>query len=355
MADPGPVVFWNVERLFAAGGSAIHAALSGGAPPRLGAAEVDAKVAVLGAVLAALAEQQGKPALLGLAEVETAALVEQVAAASGLGLASVEGVVADELGFELDALDIGLLYDPDRFGPPTRLHSHIIDRTFDTRDILEVHLPELATGRSVCVLVNHWPSRLSLESADRRAGAAYYVSQIVADVVRFRASELWDPAARRLRVPPKRELERRAREPVVLMGDFNDEPFDTSFDVLRATPERDEVAGDLDVSGRGVVERYTSYAASLPRLFNPTWEVCTGQLGTFYRSPRWRVYDQVLLSSGALEPWGGLRAAPFRPATVTRGGATVSLQTPSGKPRGFDAQSGKGASDHFPIVLGGAG
>jgi hypothetical protein len=298
-----------------------------------------------------LSRLPGRPALLGLTEVETPQLVRSVADASGLGLKSVEGVVDDGLGFALEALNISLLYDPDRFEAPTRLRSHVIDRTFDTRDILEVWLPDKRTGREVCVLVNHWPSRLSLESADRRVGAAYYVRQLVADVVRFSARELWDPQARRLRVPSRKELEARAAAPVVLMGDFNDEPFDRSLDVLNSTPRRDEVDDDLNVSGRSVAARYTSYAASVPRLLNPTWELCTGDIGTYYRSPRWRVYDQILLSRGALAQWGNLRAATFQPRQVTVGGSTVSLETPSGRPRGFDSRTGRGASDHFPIVL----
>ena len=77
-----PLVFRNVERLFAADGSSIHAALSGGTAPRSSQADVDAKVAVIGAVLAAIAEAHGPPALVGLAEVETPELVQQVAEAS---------------------------------------------------------------------------------------------------------------------------------------------------------------------------------------------------------------------------------------------------------------------------------
>ncbi len=344
------MVFWNLERLFGAHGSAIHAALSGGGPPVLSKPQVAAKVAALGAVLGGVGQAHGKPGLVGMAEIETPELVEQVSQASGLGLVSVEGT-PDDLGVKLDAINISLLYDPDRFGPPTMLRSHIIDRTFDTRDVLEVHLPELATGRSVCVLVNHWPSRLSLESADRRVSAAYYVLQLVTSVVRYSAVELWDPVARRLKLPPVRELQARAANPVVVMGDFNDEPFDHSFEVLNSTPARDEVSGDLRVSGRSPRDRYTSYASSVPRLFNPTWEVCTGERGTFYRSPRWRVYDQVLLTRGALDGWGDMAAAPHRSGPLTVGGAAIKTETRTGKPMGFDPETGQGASDHFPIVL----
>jgi len=337
-----------VQRLFAAGSSPLHAALSDGSAPQLSADTVEAKVATLGAVLATLGS---RPALVGLAEVETAKLAAQVAAASGLGIECIEGAVDDELGFDLEALNISLLYDPDRFDPPVRLRSHIIDRTFDNRDVLEVHLPDRTTGRELCVLVNHWPSRLSLESADRRVAAGYYVRQLVADVVRFSARDLWDKDAKRLRVPPRKELKERASSPVVLMGDFNDEPFDRSLDVLNSTPERSEIEEDLKVSGRSVTARYTSYAASVPRLYNPTWELCTGGLGTYYRSPRWRVYDQILLSRGALGDWGNGRAVPLRPGQVMVDGSTISVELPSGRPRPFDENSRQGASDHFPIVV----
>src|SRR4051794_35764972 len=110
MSAAGPLVFWNLERLFEADGSAIHAALSGGAAPTLTDSEVTTKVATLGAVLAAVAQAHGRPALVGLAEVQTPELVQRVADASGLGLASVEGIVADDLGLRLDAINISLLY-----------------------------------------------------------------------------------------------------------------------------------------------------------------------------------------------------------------------------------------------------
>jgi hypothetical protein len=152
-------------------------------------------------------------------------------------------------------------------------------------------------------------------------------------------------------VPRQQALEARARAPVVVLGDFNDEPFDRPFDVLNATPELAEVQEGLSVTGRSAVERYTRYAAAVPRLWNPAWALCTGDGGTYYRSPRWRTYDQILLSRGALERWGSCRALAFQAGSVTVDGKAVSTQTASGKPRGFNEETGQGASDHFPIVV----
>jgi Endonuclease/Exonuclease/phosphatase family len=345
-----PIAFWNVERLFEAD-SHIAAALGGADAQPPDAAVTTLKLRVLGAVIADFAAAHGTPALLGIAEIESTTLVRRLLTASQLGLRSIEGAVPDEMGVVLEGLDITLYYDPAVFDPPTRIRSHVLDRTFDTRDVLEVELPLRSTGTTVLVLVNHWPSRLVSESADRRVNTAYYVRQLVSERVRFQPRELWNAVTRRLVIPPRADLVARAARPVVLMGDFNDEPFDRTMEILATTAAEDEVANDLHVRGRSNRDRYTTYVASTPKLFNPYWSMCTGAAGTYYRSPRWRIYDQVMLSRGALDTFGPKDAYLHAPATVTLDARQVPMLTRFGRPLSFDAQRMTGASDHLFTAL----
>ena len=345
-----PIMFWNLERLFTTN-SHIEAALEGGEAPTRTSEDLSLRLEILGAVLNAVRVSHGVPALVGLAEVETAGLIRRLIRASGLGLESVEGQAEDEAGIPLEGLDVGLLYDPTVFSPPARIRSHVLDRTFDTRDVFEVDLPLRGSDVIVKVIVCHWPSRLSLESAERRVSAGYYCRQITLDWLRYPARETWDPERRRLVLPTTAELNARGQRPLVIMGDFNDEPFDRSVEVLEATPDLPEVMVEVRRGGRSLRDRYAAYNAWTPRLWNAFWGLVGGPAGTYYRSPRWRVYDQVLVSRGAAELFGPRKALTVSPATVVVDGRQARLTSLDGYPLSFDSSKPRGASDHLPVAL----
>src|SRR5262249_34483954 len=103
-------------------------------------------------------------------------------------------------------------------------------RTFGARRILEAHLE--SRGAPLTLLVSHWTKRLRAGTEERRAAYADTLYAAVLDLVRS------DPAA-----------------DVLLAGDFNDEPGDTSLlDHLHAT-------GDA---------RLVRVGAALPKLFDLT-------------------------------------------------------------------------------------
>ncbi len=345
-----PIVFWNVERLFTMG-SHIEAALEGGEPATRTAEDLSLRLGILGGVLKAIQASHGLPALVGLAEIGTAGLIRRLIRASGLSLESIEGQAEDEVGVPLEGLDVGLLYDPTVFKPPVRIRSHVLDRTFDTRDVLEVDLPLRENDVLVKVLVCHWPSRLSLESAERRVSAGYYCRQITLDWLRYSAREMWDPERRRLVLPTRAELTTRGLRPLVILGDFNDEPFDRSLEVLEATPDLPEVMVDVRGSGRSLRDRYAAYSAWTPRLWNAFWGLGGGQAGTYYRSPRWRVYDQVLVSRGAAGLCGPRVATTPLPTSIVVDGRRVQMTSQDGHPLSFDGSKPRGASDHLPVAL----
>jgi len=83
--------------------------------------------------------------------------------------------------------------------------------------------------------------------------------------------------------------------------------------------------------------------------------MCTGAAGTFYRSPRWQVYDQIMLSRGGADVFGDRTAYTHSPLQVMAGGSPVPVTSRAGRPISFDAARRRGASDHLLAALVDAG
>lgn len=353
------IIFWNLERLFEAGGSPIHAVISGNQHRRISQEQIDDKINTIGAVLNRVSELIGPPVFVGFTEIQTTRLANRIArTVPNLKLTHVDGQAQDQFGAALDAINISLLYAKDLFTGVNKLRSHIVDRTFETRDILEVEL-QRGNDTPITVFVNHWPSRLAAEGASKRITAAYYLRYLIAMVVRFSLVDLWNQERQSLEIPKKNELLNRARKPVVVMGDFNDQPYDASIGILRTTLDLDSVSNDLKVRGRSRVDRFRSYIASVPYLANPFWKFTSGESGSYYRSPRWRTYDQIMFSRGLIEGqqqsihYTDSDPMIFSERSVIGGdGREVKLTNRNGKPISYDPETRNGCSDHFPIAIG---
>jgi endonuclease/exonuclease/phosphatase family metal-dependent hydrolase len=345
----GGIAFWNVQRLFSGKENPIEAAL---APPggRLTPSASRRKVASVGKAVGELCKQHGVQSLFGFAEIETKDLVSSIIEASEVDFRNVDTEADDELADSLTALDLGLIYDPKVFDPPSSIKTYVIDGSLNTRDLLEVHLRVRRTQQDVCVLVTHWPSRLISESADRRTAAAYFTHGILERLMKFQLDELWDSNRSSLVLPPSADLLKRASTPVVLMGDFNDEPFDASLTACGALPDEARVSSSTSQLSRRSQHQVAAYLSDSVYLWNPAWSLLGQYRGSFYRDPRWRIYDQILISSGASALFGKRTFDVFVPKTIDVGGEIVHGATSTGRPRGFDVRTGQGISDHFPVL-----
>lgn len=353
------VIFWNCARLFGSGGSPIEHALTLDDPDsRANATQVNRKIEIMGAFIDAIAAESGAPVVIGLVEVESSELASQIArAVSSVRLNDIDSLADDETGLSLDGLNISLLVDTDYFPGPYRLRSHLIDRAFGTRDVLEADLSVSQREPPLSVFVHHWPSRLSSEGHALRQAAAQYGGRLVNERVRYTLREMWDADESRLDLPTQDEALVRARAPVVVMGDFNDEVFDSSLQIMGATPDTETVLDDLKLRGRSNQDRFVSYRESTPYLLNPFWSFVNSG-GSYYRSPRWRTYDQILMSRGVVEPehaWP-LRYLPgsatiFDAQTVSLpDGSSINVTNRGGKPIPYEPKKDRGCSDHFPVV-----
>lgn len=353
------VIFWNCARLFGSGGSPIEHALTLDDPDsRANATQVNRKIEIMGAVIDAIAAAHGAPVLIGLVEVESSKLASQIAGAiSSARLTDIDSLADDETGLLLDGLNISLLVDTNYFPGPYRLRSHLIDRAFGTRDVLEAHLSLSKREPPLSVFVHHWPSRLSSEGHALRQAAAQYGRRLVIERVRYTLREMWEAKKARLDLPTQDEALKRARAPVLVMGDFNDEVFDSSLQIMGATPDTDAVVDDLKLYGRSNRDRFASYRDSAPYLLNPFWFYANNG-GSYYRSPRWRTYDQILMSRGFVESdhaWplryltGSARIFD-RQSVSLPDGSSIDVTNRGGKPIPYEPAKDRGCSDHFPVV-----
>ncbi|MGY1708355.1 endonuclease/exonuclease/phosphatase family protein [Geodermatophilus sp. SYSU D00758] len=162
---------------------------------------------------------------------------------------------------------------------------------------------------------NHWPSRSGGQSES--AGYRHIAGETLA-YFHQRALEVHG-----------------ADTPVFAMGDFNDEPFDTSL-VTHALSTR---------------QRQSVIGAQVPRLWNLTWPTTGEPEGTFYFDNQPNVFDQFLVNKNMATSNAKLRVSADTvevlrlPGTFTTG--THRRPRPfggMGKPVDED-----GFSDHFPI------
>lgn len=133
-------------------------------------------------------------------------------------------------------------------------------------------------------------------------------------------------------------LEEEGKElPVLIVGDFNDEPFNRSMqEYLLGTRDRNRVT-----------------RARTPRVLNLMWPLMAEtNPGTLRFSSNWNMLDQFLATKGLLLDRSPVTIQPdtvevFRPPTMVGS---------SGAPKRFGRPSNKsldeaGFSDHYPITV----
>lgn len=255
------------------------------------------------------------PEIIGLVEVENRKVLTDLLTLTPLSKYKF-GIVHYESP-DPRGIDVALLYKSDKMrvieqepiyidfeGQPQR----------KTRNILYVKLV-YGTADTLCVFVNHWPSRRGGEGAteDLRFEVASRLQHKVSAILKI------NPAAR-----------------IVIMGDFNDEPSDLSLiQYLKAQPN----------SGQTISSR----------LYNLTYDLLKkSKTGTHCFRGQWSVLDQVIVSGGLLNARKGLYTK-YSDAHVY---VTDAIVQPDRKNLGIKplpTYSGPkyigGYSDHLPVYL----
>ena len=312
--------WWNLENLFDLHDSAerpdwlqrkLNHELSG-----WNADVLDIKLDQLAQIIKRMNNGSG-PDLLGVCEVEGRAVLDKLLRKldlPGRKYAVVHSDTGDGRG-----IDVAFIYDLKLFRKPYKSHvfSHVVLKRNATRDILQVNF-KTRGGQPLdfVVIGNHWPSKLGgdLASEPYRMMAAETLSYWLE------------------RIP-----EKFAKEvPVVVMGDFNDEPFNRSItDYALALKDSSKVR---------------SRRTRRPLLFNLMWEIQEDGIGSHYYND-WSMLDQMMVNRALLEGSGGLSLVTsscgiYRDEDMLKRGKPKRFGRPSS--RSFDIE---GYSDHLPIFM----
>lgn len=310
------IAWWNLENLFDHETASRDPALARELKNELKgwtAAIRDRKLDQLSAIIKLMFDGAG-PDLLGVCEVENERVLGMLA--KRLTLPGRNYQVLTHPSPDVRGIDVSFIVDENVLTPSDPNHLTVIKR-IPTRDIFWATMTVKATGASFMVIANHWPARSQgqYESEPFRMLVGETVSVILS---RSLSATDGDPD-----------------RPILLMGDFNDEPFNRSM--------QEYLLGTRDI-------RQVTRGRS-PRLLNLMWPLMTlDPPGSFRFGTTWNMLDQFLASKGLLTSDSPVRiqrqsVAIFCPEVI-RG--------PGGAPRRFGRPATSldqdGYSDHFPIT-----
>lgn len=254
------------------------------------------------------------PAILGVCEVENRSVLEDVVNDSLL-IEKDYGIVHRDSP-DARGIDVALLYQKSLFTPTSfstyklKIFDDQDGKRITTRDQLLVS-GELE-GDVIHIIVNHWPSRRGGEARSRpkRVAAAKLNKRIVDSL------QAESPYAK-----------------IIVMGDFNDNPNNTSIkNVLNTQRKRKKVGS------KG--------------LYNPFENFYRDGLGTTAYRDSWSLFDQIIISKPFLEK--DYTSFKYYKAGIFNKNYLI---TSSGKYKGYPFRSwsnggfSNGYSDHFPVYM----
>ncbi|NJN49900.1 MAG: endonuclease/exonuclease/phosphatase family protein [Polaribacter sp.] len=275
------------------------------------------KIDKMASVIAQIGEEMANtsPAIIGVCEVENRTVLEDLIANKHLASKNYGIIHYDSP--DKRGIDVALLYQQRYFKP---IHHESVNPNI-YRDGFKVYTRDqlLVSGylddELIHVIVNHWPSRSGGEAKSRpsREKAAYSNTKIVEKI---------------------RETDANAK--ILIMGDFNDDPINTSFkEVLKAKGNKDEVE-EMDI-------------------FNPYEEMHRRGFNTLGYRDNLNLFDMILISTPLLdkgeknfETYRMFKANIFNKRFLTeRSGVYKGYPFRSFSNGGYTG----GYSDHYPVYL----
>jgi len=339
------VAFWNLQNLFDVTASEIAADFEFTPEQGWTQAVFNQKVANLAAIIRGLDAD-----LLGICEIENKGVIESLLAAIGRD----DYAIAHVESPDIRGIDVSLIYSQDVFELAGEPVGHVIHLRYPTRDIFEVPLRVKENGAHLDVLVNHWPSRRKgvYESEPFRLAVANHCGRLVDQILKYPRTEflaLPDTAA------SLALLNARWNHNILLMGDFNDEPFNRSMlEYLRASSGLDHLEEDIAGRRGGHLPAAKTYLEKQAYLFNCMWpHLGVPDAGTHYfaeSTNTMNLLDQFIVSRGLLFGLSGLRII-LETVEISRPPLMATRLKQRPKKFEFDKTGVKsnGYSDHFPI------
>ncbi|MFL6324289.1 MAG: hypothetical protein ACJ72C_05930, partial [Nitrososphaeraceae archaeon] len=220
------IAFWNLGNLFDIS-SSEPALVHEFTPDRGWTKEVlDKKLENLAQVIKLMNDRQG-PDLLGICEVENQQIAQKL----------LEKVGRDDYqiaqyndGPDIRGIDTSLIYSTKIFRF-INANGYNVYLRYPTRDIFHVHLEVIENAAQLDVIVNHWPARVrggQCETEPLRITAAECCGRVVDNILKYQADELKFMQDNLQSDESIAKLNERWNKNVLVMGDFNDQPFDKS-------------------------------------------------------------------------------------------------------------------------------
>ncbi len=255
------------------------------------------------------------PALIGVAEVENRKVLEDLIATEYLKNKHYGIIHFDSP--DIRGIDVALLYQKRYFKPIAQKNYELRlwdekGRRVHTRDQLMVS--GVLDDELIYIIVNHWPSRRGGEtkSSPKREKAAWLTLKIIEDIRKE------DPNAK-----------------IISMGDFNDDPTNTSLKkILKAKGRKKKVKkGDI---------------------YNPMENMFKRGFNTLGYRDNINLFDQILISSSLVssskiyDSYKMFSMHIYNPKYLT---------TQSGRYKGYPYRSysngnfSGGFSDHYPVYM----
>lgn len=340
------IAWWNVENLFSIENDPNrHPWLDRYLGRELAGWDADVlqqKISQLASVITRMNDGLG-PDLLGVCEVENEAVLNQLVDRISLPGRSYR-VIHHDSG-DKRGIDVAFIYDSKRFRTrASEVFHHIIQKRTATRDLCQVNFYTRPRGNLLICIGNHWPARTGgvLESEPYRMLAGETLSYWMTRIHQIFAEQA--VAAGRAEsesksVPP----------PVLVMGDFNDEPFNRAL-THYALAQRIE-------------RKVKSRRSKNPYLLNLMWPLMgSGHVSYMYEGQP-HMLDQILVNRGLLD-----RDSPLELSRIQLAGRPVphvgivkfeDMQIQSGSNRNGPKRFGRparhfdpeGYSDHFPVAI----
>lgn len=275
------------------------------------------KIDKLGSVIAQIGYEKAKnaPALIGVSEVENRAVLEDLVKSKHLK-SKRYGIIHYESP-DKRGIDVALLYQERYFKP---VHHESFDpniyrnnKRVYTRDQLLVS--GYLDDELIHVIVNHWPSRSGGEARSRplRERAAYQNTKIIAQI---------------------REKEPNAK--ILSMGDFNDDPINSSFKKVLKTKGKKKEVGEND-------------------LYNPFENMHNRGFNTLGYRDNINLFDQIFFTAPLLDKG----EKDFSTYKMFKAGIFNKrfLTNKKGRYKGYPFRSFSfgnytgGYSDHYPVYI----
>jgi len=310
------VAWWNLENLFDVENStnrpdwlqkSLEKELKGWSQNIL-----NTKLNQLAKIIPKLNNNKG-PDILGVCEIENKPVLEKLN--NCLNIPNRKYEIIHEDTKDKRGIDVAFIVDENKFCFNEKFSHFILKRTA-TRDLFQINLKSKYSQKELILIGNHWPSRRGgdFETEPYRILAAETLSYWLKRIQEIKGKDI----------------------AIVIMGDFNDEPFNRSMTQYA-----------LSTRNRTKVKN-----SKTPRMYNLMWPVLGQSLGTYYYNNFPCLFDQFLLSKGFTIENAGFKAKvdSIRIEKFT-GMYKGSYEVPRAFGRPSSSLDTQGFSDHFPISM----